>query len=388
MRFIRLVLPLFALFITACGGGSSDPEAMDKPADDPNTVLAITSSSTFSVSENSTVIGTLTASKAVTWHLSGTDGALIAVNYTWGYLTFKAAPDFETAIDDGKNNTYVFTVTARDGAVGATETVTQEITVTITDDETERGSIVSDSTYTPFIRYLDVKKLRLFARSGVSNTFMESVASTYEAMLMNTTSIDYDLRGGFLAAADMLNVYQRIGYIGPENYSGELAPLPGGIAGYDNATDYVWELVGKTEADVIGEVMEHLLHTITEVVFSATFSSDWAWKSTSSKVHLAMQQAISNGIYDISDYAGLLGDAEAHRKVITKEYGYWLILAEWDYFGITGKVDSGYGTGNSEFTKGTAAEIAASNPLGHTLYLDTVAKVLSVPDKDVIRSLY
>ena len=387
MRFKRLALLLIPFFITACGGGG-DPEGAANVIDDSNAVLAITSLPTFSVAENKVFITTLSASKGVAWSLSGTDSALFDVNYSWGYLTFKAAPDFEHPIDDGKNNTYVLTVKAKDGAVGATESVTQEMSITITDDTTERGSIVSDSTYSPFTRYLDVRKLRLFARPDVSNTFMESVASTFEAMVMNTTSIDHDQREGFFTALTVLNAYQRIGYIGPSNYSAPLAPLPGGIVGYDNATDYVWELVGKTEAEVIGEVIEHLLHTITEVVFNSSFSTEWTWNNTSSNVHLAMQQAISNGIYDVSDYAGLLGDAEAYRKVTTKEYGYWLILAEWDYFGITGKVDVGYGTGNSEFTKGTSAEIAAGNPLGHKLYLDTVAKVLSVPDKDVIRSLY
>ena len=81
-------------------------------------------------------------------------------------------------------------------------------------------------------------------------------------------------------------------------------------------------------------------------------------------------------------------DTEAYNKITATEYAYWLILAEWDYFDVAGKVESGYGTGNSEFNVGTSAEIQTKNPLGHTLYIDTVAKILSVPDKDVIRSLF
>tara|TARA_Y100001960_G_C14236618_1_gene616306 strand:- start:22 stop:645 length:624 start_codon:yes stop_codon:yes gene_type:complete len=207
-------------------------------------------------------------------------------------------------------------------------------------------------------------------------------------MLMNTSDIDYDKRGGFTNALNTLNAYQRIGSEGPSNYSGTMDATPGG--GYTvNGIDYIWEETGKTEAEIIGEVIEHLLHTITTIGFNTSFVSEWFWNSTSSNVYLAMQQAINNGIYDISDYASLeASDPEGYRRTIVTEYAYWLILAEWDYFGVAGKVESGYGTGNAEFSVGTPAEISSKNPLGHQLYLTTVAKILSVPDKDVIRSLF
>jgi len=387
MQFKQLFFLIIPFFIAGCGGGGGDPEGAADAVDDSGAVLAITSASTFSVLENRTVIATMSASKGVSWSVSGTDSAWIAIDPTWGYLSFKAAGDYEVPVDDGKNNTYVVTIKAQDGAVGSSESVTKEVTVTVTNDSTERGSIVTDSTFNPFERYLDVRKLRLFVRTGVSNTFMESIASAYEAMLMNTTAIDYDLRDGLFTALNTLNAYQRIGYIGPSNYSGSLDAQPGGSY-TDSAIDYIWEQTGSSEADIIGEVIEHLLHTITAIGFNTSFNSEWTWNSTSSQLHLAMQQAISNGVYDVSSYEDKKSDTEAYNKITATEYAYWLILAEWDYFDVAGKVESGYGTGNSEFNVGTSAEIQTKNPLGHRLYVDTVAKILSVPDKDEIRSLF
>ena len=100
-----------------------------------------------------------------------------------------------------------------------------------------------------------------------------------------------------------------------------------------------------------------------------------------------MQEAIDNGVYDISSYDEMKGDNEGYNHVITQEYAYWLILAEWDYFVISGNKQEGM-TGHGEFTLGTPSEIQEQLPLGHQLYVDYVEKILSVPDKNTIISLF
>ena len=97
-----------------------------------------------------------------------------------------------------------------------------------------------------------------------------------------------------------LNAYQRIGSEGPSNYSGTMDATPGG--GYTvNGIDYIWEETGKTEAEIIGEVIEHLLHTITTIGFNTSFVSEWFWNSTSSNVYLAMSLSICISI-DLAIY--------------------------------------------------------------------------------------
>ncbi len=97
---------------------------------------AITSNATFTAAENQTTIGTVTASDAdgddVTFTISGNDIEITSS----GVLTFTAAPDFET------KSTYTATVTASDG----TNTVTQDITINVT-DVNEAPTFTSNATY-------------------------------------------------------------------------------------------------------------------------------------------------------------------------------------------------------------------------------------------------
>ena len=99
-----------------------------------------------------------------------------------------------------------------------------------------------------------------------------------------------------------------------------------------------------------------------------------------------MNEAVNKGIYDISSYDDLKND-EAYHRIITQEYAYWLILAEWDYYETAGKKESGM-TGNGEFTIGTPSEIQTQLPLGHKLYKDYIEKILSIPNKANIIALF
>lgn len=107
----------------------------------------------FTIAENSTAVGTLTASEASTFTISGTDAALFGV--TGAALAFLVAPDYETPGDAGVNNVYNLTVRATSNATG--EFVDTAITVTVTDVAEGGGTqafifnISSNSMYVPFL---------------------------------------------------------------------------------------------------------------------------------------------------------------------------------------------------------------------------------------------
>ena len=97
----------------------------------------------FSVVENTSAVGTMTAADpdaaeagaTVTWGLSGTDAGLFDISSA-GVITFKAAPDFEDPKGgaDDDSNEYSITVEATAGTGGREATGGQEVTVTVTDD--------------------------------------------------------------------------------------------------------------------------------------------------------------------------------------------------------------------------------------------------------------
>ena len=247
-------------------------------------------------------------------------------------------------------------------------------------------TIIKNEAYQPFNRYIDIGGLRIFGLDEVSNNFLNKVASTYEAMFSSNDLINLEMRSAFSDTLKENYIFQRVGFDSPEYYGGghrlPQHPINGNYR--DNQTDYIWEGLSRSEASQISTVIEHLLHTITGVGFIFQFS-EWDPQDPSSKINLAMEQAIEDGYYDVSSYESikLRGDDEGYAKAIVIEFSYWLILAEWEYFDITDKANN-----NTEFTLRTASDIANKLPLAHELYLDTAAKILSRPDERIIQSLF
>ena len=247
-------------------------------------------------------------------------------------------------------------------------------------------TIIKNEEYQPFNKYIDIGGLRIFGLDEVSDNFLNKVASTYEAMFASNDLINLEMRSAFSDILKENYIFQRVGFDSPEYYGGgdKLPPHPINGNYKDNQTDYIWEGLSRSEASQTSEVIEHLLHTITGVGFAFQFS-DWNPLDPSSKINLAMEQAIEGGYYDVSSYESikLRGDDEGYAKATVIEFSYWLILAEWEYFDITDKANN-----NTEFTLRTASDIANKLPLAHELYLDTAAKILSRPDEALIQSLF
>ena len=104
-----------------------------------------TSGTTFSVAENSTAVGTVTASDADTQDsvtgytiTGGADSAEFSITDA-GVLTFDAAPDYEFPGDATTNNEYTIVVTVTSGAGARALTATQTLTITVTDVDEAPG---------------------------------------------------------------------------------------------------------------------------------------------------------------------------------------------------------------------------------------------------------
>ena len=235
-----------------------------------------------------------------------------------------------------------------------------------------------------YANYIDAKNMRIFAKEGVSISFLANTGATYEAMFAEGTNIDATMRASFLEASNDYHVYQRLGLEVDVDatVSGDLdPPLPFG----GNATDFIWE-ESQGGPGQIGEVIEHLLHTVTSVVLYGAFEEAWDFDDLTSALSVATQEAIDANVYDISSYSDWI-DEEFYRQIVAQEYAYWLILAEWDYYVTAGKRQQGM-TGNEEFILGTPSEIAAQLPLGHALYENYISKILTAPSKGFVEALF
>ena len=134
----------YAVQVTASDGTTPTVQDITVNLTDVNdNAPVITSASTFSVAENTTAVGTVTATDAdgptVTFEITGgADAALFTIDANTGALAFAAARDYET-----QAHSYAVQVTASDGT---TPTV-QDITVNLTDVNDNAPVITSASTF-------------------------------------------------------------------------------------------------------------------------------------------------------------------------------------------------------------------------------------------------
>ncbi|MDB4194636.1 cadherin repeat domain-containing protein [Gammaproteobacteria bacterium] len=86
------------------------------------------STSSFSIAEGSTAIGTIAASdpdasSALSYTISGTDSSKFSINASSGAVAFLSPPNFESPTDNGLDNTYNFTVTVSDGSLSSSQSI-------------------------------------------------------------------------------------------------------------------------------------------------------------------------------------------------------------------------------------------------------------------------
>lgn len=133
----------YRLVVTVSDGRLSDTQAItvtvtnvDEPGNEPPFISSNGggATATVSVAENATTVTTVVASdvdagSSVTYSIGGgADASLFSINATTGALRFVAAPNFENPLDAGADRDYVVIVTASDGSLSDTQTLTVRVT--------------------------------------------------------------------------------------------------------------------------------------------------------------------------------------------------------------------------------------------------------------------
>ena len=281
--------------------------------------------------------------------------------------------------EDDENDNREEAAEVKEEAAEVKEEAASEPTISI-------GEIVKDDSYLDYHRYIDVAGLRMFVLPEVGEEFIYKVGEIYYLMLQKGEHIDQDIRSSYLKTVKNDFVFQKIGYEGPERYGLDSDPpgidcCPG--KGYeDNQTDFIWEYPSASGDDQIGEVVEHLLHTVTGVAFALEFT-EWNWENPNSEIILAMNEAIEKNIFDISSYEEIKnsGNIEDFNRITSIEFAFWGIVTEWGYGDI-------YDLPHDEFTISTPNEVKDQLPLFHKLFENTIKTIFTPPDKDYLRELF
>ncbi|OBU77287.1 hypothetical protein CEP07_01040 [Cylindrospermopsis raciborskii S01] len=124
--------------------------ADDFRIDDNRAPSFVTTTATFSTSENTTAVGTITpatdpdAGDVLSYTLGGADASKFDFNPTTRVLSFKTAPNFESPGSAAGTNTYTLVVTATDSKNAI---ATQNITVNVTDVDDTAPVVNANQTF-------------------------------------------------------------------------------------------------------------------------------------------------------------------------------------------------------------------------------------------------
>jgi len=399
------ILPFISVFILAAcggggggggdGGGTSNGGYGTAPI---NTAPTINNSSNdYSTVEGETSGFMVNASDAegnsLTYSISGDDSSLMSISDT-GIVTFKTAPDFEVPEDANADNVYMIVAAVSDGSLSDSKTFQITVTNDTSDDRVDSawdGTIIKDGTYSPaFDKHAIVHNIVVAAFPDVSDEFLTHATNILDRMLQKDAVTDDTRRDLLLSNFSRYKFLQRIGSIGPENY-------PDGNPGLDainneyEVVDFIWEIElndeirGKTQvqanAQQINEIVEHLLHTVTNG-FNKTFNS-WDYQNQSSALNLAMAEAIDGNYYDVQSYEEIRdnGDLEGYKNITAQEFIYWVILTGWD-------LKTPYKPNTApEWYVENSEELQTKLPLAYELFINEVNGVLVNPTKEYLDGL-
>ena len=102
----------------------------------------------------------------------------------------------------------------------------------------------------------------------------------------------------------------------------------GDLFGNSEEENSVCDIIMEGVEGQVMEVVEHVLHIVTDVGMHYSYPDDWGLGG-SSRLATTMEEAISRGIYGIEDY-GSIPPGEERQRILLQEYGYWLITSAWD----------------------------------------------------------
>ena len=275
---------------------------------------------------------------------------------------------------------------------------------------TTAGPLATTGQHGPFTQSIDVYGLEILGLGAiggqptVQGEFLKKVAQTYKLLLdENAIGIDKSARARALDGISSYNVIQRVGV---ESYDSYYPILDSGAyPGWDyindnnNATDFIWHLrdidgsYSPSGSEQATEVLEHALHTLSQYALPAAFpeelnvySQNGTYDGITGELINAYEEAVSNGIYDPSDYAERNDGSDSYGQLLLREYLYCLIYAEWGYIQVLTKDESLEPEWSDAHL--TAESIARDNPRGHRLYKENISKVISKPSLDDISSIY
>ena len=241
----------------------------------------------------------------------------------------------------------------------------------IPDDLYQVGEIIQSAEYPPFTKQLSVYGITLIARDDISDVFMQNVANAITDMFPRSGTIDTILQKQVLRNIHQYNTVIPLFY--GEDWG--LSPAEEDLWDQTTSENSICDIIMENVPNQVMEVVEHILHHVTDVGLHYTFPEEWGL-SNSSTLYNVTQEAVDENYYDIQQYSDI-DDVGVRMRVILQEYAYWIIYTAWDLREI-------YGPQDSEWFIMNSSELKEKLPDSYELFNKTVMKIMACPSDSIL----
>ena len=237
----------------------------------------------------------------------------------------------------------------------------------------QENDVAATDEYPPFTKKLTVRGLMLVARDDASDEFMRKVATTIREIFRWDEGLDLETQ------AEIIRNHHRYN---------SLIPVPVGRKPSFDQDEAAWDRIKRTNSvcdiimqDVEGQVMEvveHILHYVSDMGLHYTFPDEWGI-SEDSVLARAMQKSVDEGYYDVSGYNDI-DEEEVRHRVEMQEFAYWVISTAWN-------LQETYGPNEDEWTIRNEEELKEKLPELYAAYERTVGRTMVAPSLETLASI-
>ena len=240
--------------------------------------------------------------------------------------------------------------------------------------------VTATDDYGPLPKKLSACGIVLAAEARVPDAFLEQVGRTIAEVFRVEEGVDAALQQEVLTH---LHAYKALLPVPRNERSFERL-----VRRYDEAFERVHHenslcdiIMAQVPEGQVMEVVEHILHAVTDVGLHYQFPEEWGI-SRESKLWATMQLAIEHGHYVIDSYDDLKrrDEVEVYERVLLQEFAYWFISTAWD-------LQEPYGPDEAEWTIRTRAELQTLYPDFFAVYERTAERVVRAPSRETLAKI-
>ncbi len=241
------------------------------------------------------------------------------------------------------------------------------------------GRVLQKEELAPLSKTLMACGIELAAEQEVPDVFLERVGAVVAEIFRVTESTDERLQQSV-----MKHLYEYKALLPVPRSEESLARLERNHAQVFEeleASHSVCDIImAEVPRGLVMEVVEHVLHTVSDVGLHVSFPEAWGL-DRGSLLWAAMQEAIQAGHYDVTSYDYLDGaPQDVVDRILLQEFAYWFITTAWDLQGD-------YGPDEDEWTVRDPRELRAAMPEFYAVYERTAGRVLSAPRPQTLAAI-